>query len=661
MAQKEARKKSELSMNPRIERDREMIIEARKKGKGALAGVFVRLSGPGWLQSAITLGGGSLSSSMYLGVLGGFAFLWLQPLAMIAGIIMLSAISYVTLSTDETPLKAINRHVNPVLGWGWLFASMAANIVWSIPQYSLGMAALRQNLFTGILGESGLLGGAGVYVAAAIILGVALSAGMLYSVGGRGVKIFETLVKIMVGMTVLSFIAVVVRLVATGQIVLGNILGGFVFHPRLLTEPVQAFSDQIAAVVPAFQSFWSDMIVGQQRDVMISAGATAVGINMTFLLPYSMLRKGWDRDFRGLAIFDLSTGLFFPFLLATSCVVVASASQFHAEPAEGFVPLTEEQTMNEMGQVIDADGNVIEPHVDLVGRYKALMRDRIMAEGAAEVFTKIPEERREHVVARINAALVTLADEENLQRRLEAEETGGVATDMESITFDTVSLTPLYTDIGMMLLSDKGQEVFLNALIPEMAEADRRMAAMLVKRDAFNLSSALAPITGDRFAKYVFGLGVLGMAMGASTMLMLINGLCFSALLDVPAKGWQQRVGMLMPAVAIFAPLFWEEALMWLAVPTSVFCMTLLPFAYLSFFLLMNQRKYLGKDAPIGPKRVLWNVLMAFSTILACVGAFYSIYSRLGMNGAVAVVGGFVILLIIGHFFREKVEIEVAP
>jgi hypothetical protein len=98
---------------------------------------------------------------------------------------------------------------------------------------------------------------------------------------------------------------------------------------------------------------------------------------------------------------------------------------------------------------------------------------------------------------------------------------------------------------------------------------------------------------------------------------------------------------------------------MWLAVPTSVFCMTLLPFAYLSFWLLMNQKKYLGKDMPMGTKRILWNVLMAFSTVLACVGAFWSIYSRLGMLGALIVIGGFAILLAIGHFVREKVEIEV--
>jgi Mn2+/Fe2+ NRAMP family transporter len=575
------RSEPNLSMNPRIERDREMIVNARAEGKGAMAGVFLRLSGPGWLQSAITLGGGSLSSSMYLGMLGGFAFLWLQPLAMIAGIIMLSAISYVTLSSDETPLQAINRHVNPVLGWGWLLSSMMANVVWSIPQYGLAMASLRQNLFEGFMGVGGTLGGAGLYVAAAIVLGVALSAGMLYSVGGKGVKYFEIGVKCLVGSTVVCFILVVSKLLLTGQIHMGEILSGFVFKASLLSEPAKAFSEQIARVDGTFQEFWSTMIVGRQRDVMISAGATAVGINMTFLLPYSMLRKGWDREFRGLAIFDLSTGLFFPFLMATSCVVIAAASQFHGVAAPGL-----------LGE-LDAQGQAIEPAANLVGPFNGLLASRVKAEIGADAFGALTPE-----------ALQTAKD--------------------------------------------------------SLPVADRTLAAMVVKRDAFNLSAALAPITGDKFARYVFGLGVLGMALGASTMLMLINGLCFCALLNVPAKGWPQRIGMLMPAVAIFAVLFWKGALMWLAIPTSVFCMVLLPFAYLSFFLLMNQKKYLGKDAPTGGKLALWNVLMSFSCLLACVGAFWSIYSKLGVTGAVVVIGGFSILLTIGHFMRKPVSADAA-
>ena len=88
---------SEPLKNPQVEAQRLQIVEAKKKGTLATLGVFTKFSGPGWMQSATTLGGGSLASALYLGVLGGLGFMWLQPIAMILGIIMLAGISYVTL------------------------------------------------------------------------------------------------------------------------------------------------------------------------------------------------------------------------------------------------------------------------------------------------------------------------------------------------------------------------------------------------------------------------------------------------------------------------------------------------------------------------------------------------------------------------------------
>ena len=73
-----------------------------------------------FLQSAITLGGGSLAGALFLGVIGGFEMLWVQFFAMIMGAIMLAAIAYVTLTTGNSPFKGIRDHVNPVLAWGWL-------------------------------------------------------------------------------------------------------------------------------------------------------------------------------------------------------------------------------------------------------------------------------------------------------------------------------------------------------------------------------------------------------------------------------------------------------------------------------------------------------------------------------------------------------------
>ena len=98
---------------------------------------FAKLSGPGWLQSAITLGGGSLAGALFLGVIGGYSILWVQLLAMILGVIMLCAISYITLSTGRSPFEAMRNEINPVLAWGWLIATLLANLVWALPQYSL--------------------------------------------------------------------------------------------------------------------------------------------------------------------------------------------------------------------------------------------------------------------------------------------------------------------------------------------------------------------------------------------------------------------------------------------------------------------------------------------------------------------------------------------
>ena len=567
-----------MHMNPRIEKDRQLILDAQKKGKGAVFKAYVKLSGPGWLQSGITLGGGSLSSSLYLGVLVGFSFMWLQPLAMILGIIMMSAIAYVTLSAGERPLHAINKHVNPVLGWGWLIASMMANLVWSLPQFALGTAALRQNILPGLLGPAAMSEIPSKMIAGAIFLACCLTFTLTYGAGGKGTKIFETLIKTIVSMIVLCFIGVVIKLSLEGKIIWGQILGGLIPDLSLFIKPTDIIMPHIEKVSGQFQSFWTNMIVGQQRDVMISAAATAVGINMTFLLPYSMLRKGWDKYFRGLAIFDLSTGLFIPFIIATGCVVIASSSQFHGQPAEGFVA--------------DTPGGEItgEPAKNLVGPYKGLLASRLKFQIGEDEFSKLTPEQ--------------------------------VQQQCESLPW-----------------------------------ADQRMAAMLVKRDAFNLAETLTPLTGPVIAQYVFGLGVIGMAMSAATMLMTINGLCFCELLGRAPRGWTQRFGSLMVSVGALGPFFWKDAAPYLAVPTSVFAMVLLPIAYFAFFLLMNQKSFLGENMPVGAKRILWNILMALAAGAASFGSVWSLWSKLQWKG-IAILVGFIALCIVVHFARPKAKTE---
>jgi Mn2+/Fe2+ NRAMP family transporter len=569
-----------MHMNPRIEKDRQSIVAARQKGTGAVVKTFLRLSGPGWLQSGITVGGVSFSSSLYLGVLVGFSMMWLQPLAMILGIIMLGAIAYVTLSIRERPLKAINEHVSPVLGWSWLLASMAANLVWSMPQFVLGTRAIQQNLLPKVLGPEAVPDPWGRIICVGFILAICIVATMFYGAGGRGVKIFEIIIKSIVSMIVLSFMGVVIKLSIEGVIDWGQILHGLVPRLRMLWEPAATIKPHIEAVAPQFQQFWTNLIVAQQRDVMIAATAAAVGINMTFLLPYSMLRKGWDKDFRGLAIFDLSTGLFIPFILATGFVIIASASRFHTTSAPGFVP-------DEPGGVV-----TVEPAYNLVGPYEGLLKQRLGFE--------------------IGNDSVTTLSSEQLKRRTDA-----------------------------------------------LPYADKKMAAMLVKRDNLNLAAALAPLTGDFLAQFVFGLGVLGMGISAATMLMTINGLCLCELLNRPLKGWTQRIGSLIVSVGALSAIFWNRPAPWLAMPTSVFCIILLPIAYFAFSLLMNQKAMLGDNMPRGGKRVLWNALMIIATGIATLVSIWSLWSRLGWWSIVVIVA-FIGLILIVHFIRKGKRQAVA-
>ena len=560
--------------------DLQLLHELNQLPTGQRMMGYIKLSGPGWLQSAITLGGGSLASSLYLGVLAGFSLLWVQPVAMILGIIMLSAIGYVTLSTQERPFQAINKHVNPVLGWGWALAVAAANIVWCLPQYSLASSVLRQNLMPSILGDEGsVLGiaansfGSNHWMASnahnVVIVGVifVLSTVITFSYdrGGRGLKLYELILKLTVASIVLSFIGVVLALSFKGQIDWSAIFAGLVPDFGKFTKPADTFAPLLEAVGTAESPqfiYWTNEIVRRQRDVMIAAAATAVGINMTFLYPYSLLRKKWQPAHRGLAIFDLSTGMFIPYVIATSCVVIAAGSQFHVN--------------------VDNTGFVVED-------------DQLVVPDSPEL--KKAKGEYEKILA---------ARTDNLEQ--------------------PVSL------------------------------AEQKIAALLVARDTRALSSTLSPLTGQLVADFVFGFGVLAMTLSTISILMLISGFVVCEILGLPDRGWVHKLGMLLAgAVGALGPFIWGAAGAYLAVPTSVFGFVLLPFAYITFFLMMNQKKLLGDQAPRGLKKIGWNLAMGIAAGAATFGAVYMIWAKVKWTG-IAIVVGFVLLALMVHFNRVNSE-----
>ena len=562
--------------NSQLEADRKQILQAQSKGTGAKFAAYAKLSGPGWMLSALTLGGGSLGSSLYLGILAGVSMIWLQPFAMVLGVIMLSAISYVTLSTGERPFRAINEHINPVLGWSWLLASLLANMVWSMPQYSLCFAVFEQNLLPEIFHGDGLFAAgaesseAGKWIVSLAILVLCTLVTWSYGSGSIGVRIYETILKVVVAVIVICFMGVVVRMAMVGEgIAWKSILAGLVPKLHHLYQPADTFRPLLDALGdPSAVAYWSDHIVSQQRDVMLSAGAAAVGINMTFLLPYNLLSRGCDKDFRGLTIFDMSTGTFIPFVLATGCIVIAAATQFHAKLPDGC----------------------------------------ILAENSVTV-----------------------------PPRLESKYEAILATRNES--------------------ADSGKYDFAG----EPSLSERKLAAVLVRRDTYDLATSLQQLFADEsgqggrlFSNVVFGIGVVGMTLSSISLMMLISGFVVCEVLDVPPRGWIFRIGCLASANGVLWPLMWQgDTRAWLTIVAGVFGAMLLPIAYVTFFLMMNKKSLMGNNRPRGLSRVVWNVLMGIA-VLAATGAGISAIMKKGGYYGLGFVGGYVALVFAVQVIRSR-------
>jgi len=278
-----------------LEREKSVLreIDARPRFWQRWRGYW-GLSGPGWIQSALTLGAGTAGSSILAGSVFGYRLLWVQPVAMFLGVVVFAAIGHQALVTRARPYDVFRKKLHPAVALLWGLSVLLSSIVWQFPQYSLGTDVLRD-----MLAVAGVA--APRWPVAAVIFVVTTAICWSYGGGSRkAVRGFERILKYFLLLMVLSFLLVVIKTgVNRGELVRGFL--GFHF-PR----------DREGLT----------LVLG-----MLGA---AVGVNMTFLYPYTLLARGWGREHRGLKNFDLGVSMFLPFVLATSLVVIACANTLFA-------------------------------------------------------------------------------------------------------------------------------------------------------------------------------------------------------------------------------------------------------------------------------------------------------------------------------------------
>lgn len=420
---------------------------------------YLKWTGPGLLQSAMTLGAGSAVASVVAGASFGYKLLWVQPVAMFLGIMMFAVLANIVLTTGERPYKAFGRELHSSLAFLWALGTIVASVIWHFPQYGLAAAAAR---------DLATLGGAVVDVAHAdgsrdlttsgyvvsfgvgfAILALNMFTTWNYGRGGRGIKMYEWFLRGVIALVILSFASVVIR---TG--IDWEKLGS------------------------GFFGFWVPTDA-QGITLVLGAIGASVGINMTFLYPYSLLAKGWGKHHKGLARTDLVVSMFLPFVLVTSLVIIAMGNTIYTPAA-----------------------------VEVV-------RDRLQPIDAARSLTSV--------------------------------------------------------------------------------------------------------FQSEWLGRMIFDLGFIGMTCGAISTHMVVCGFTVCEMFGLEYSLWRYRMFTLVPAVGLLGVVF--KTPMWLPIAASAICLTMLPIAYLSFFILNNKRSYLGDAVGHGWRRATFNFILLVAIAVTTIGA----------------------------------------
>jgi manganese transport protein len=300
--------------------EREYLRDLAGQPLGTRVRGYLKLTGPGYMQSAMTLGGGSVASCVLMGSMLGYELLWVQPLAILLGASVLAAIAKETTHTQERPYQVFRDRLHPALALVWGLSALVATIIWHFPQYSLtanGVTALLSGIGIDLASFDPGARTAAQFAIGIVVLAFAAWVVSLYEAGARGLAAYEMAVKYMVWAIVIAF-AVVAFASGIDFVRFFRGVTGIAFLERVMTEGLPP-----STIRP-----------------VVGGLAAAVGINMVFLYPYSLLRKKWGPEYKEVAYLDLIMGLLLPFLVATTFLIVATANTIGPAEGQSAAPVT---------------------------------------------------------------------------------------------------------------------------------------------------------------------------------------------------------------------------------------------------------------------------------------------------------------------------------
>lgn len=520
---------------------------------------YLGLSGPGFLQGAMTLGGGSAVASLAIGANFGYEYLWVQPVSMVIGCIMLFAVSYQTLSTEERPYQAMRKHLSKTVALLWALAAIASSIIWGLAQYPIGAGMLEDVVLVTTGFEVAAKGTAGhqgyLFVCALLMYVVVAVTAWNYSKGGAFIRGVETTLKILVGAILVCFALVVLGASMKGRIDWVGALMGFV--PR---------------------SFPTD---SRGLTTLMGAFGAAIGINMTFVYGYTLLRRNWGKAHRTLSRYDITLGLVIPYMIVVSLISIACSS--------GLYPLA--KPLEVKARLLTVEARI--PAVTDPAVVTQLQAHLTTARALAEEARQIAETDQKFAVsgAKYRAAEAELAEAQSI--------------------LDVAAPDALVPDATQQRVT---------GLMKERADLIRPVAAAKV---------FAAGGFGDVLGRVVFCIGILGMTTNALIMHMLCCGFACAEVFGFPIGSRRYQFACLITTPAVLGVFFWHIYGMYIGLITSAICAFLLPIAYVGWLIMNNNKAYLGAETPTGSRRLLANTAMTVCIAVVVIALAYTTWVKI--------------------------------
>jgi len=274
----------------------------------------LRISGPGFMDSALTLGAGTMTAAMLSGALFGYKTMWLLWVSMGLGLFMMAAMARFTCRGGFRIIDMQNRSHGWVVGslMTALIGTAAVAVIFNYGQYSLGTHLIES--LTPMIGFK-FPRQINWVVYMALTSALILSYGQR---GRRGIRLVENFMKLSIGVMLVCFGACL--------IVVGVKWGAF-------------FKGLFVPWLPSGV---------QGLDLFIASSAAAIGVMDWVFFHYAGLARGWGRKHETQARFDVFVGLFLPFVLVNYLVIGVFAGTLYKqglhpetapELAQALIPL----------------------------------------------------------------------------------------------------------------------------------------------------------------------------------------------------------------------------------------------------------------------------------------------------------------------------------